>query len=87
MVSDRYQYPKQVREALCAAQSGLAELARRGMAVDQVPHWTETLRALIDQVDEARPVGPDGRHGEKHTRTCGCDGHTGAWGIIFWGHS
>jgi len=27
-----------------------------------------------------RPVGPDGKHGERHTPACGCDEHTkGRW--------
>jgi hypothetical protein len=82
MASD-YRYPKMVREALCAAQSALAERARGGMDVDQVPHWIGHLGALINQIDEHRPVGSNGKHGEKHTSTCGCDDHTGAWAIWF----
>jgi hypothetical protein len=78
-----YRYPKGVREALCAAQSGLTERARSGMDVDRVPYWIDHLQAFISQIDDHRPLGTDGKHGECHTPTCGCDGHTGSWGIAF----
>lgn len=64
---------KSTREALCAAQSALNERARQGIDVDRVPHWVASLQHLCDVIDEHRPLGPDGRHGERHTPTCGCE--------------
>lgn len=64
---------KMTREALCAAQSALAERARSGVDEDRVTHWSARLQDLIDQIDVARPLGPDGKHGEQHTDVCGCE--------------
>lgn len=64
---------KMTREALCAAQSALSERARAGVDRDRVPHWSATIQLLIDQIDTARPLGPDGKHGERHTDVCGCE--------------
>ena len=65
--------PKMLRETLCVAQSAI------GM-VDPChadPHIAR-LQKLIDECDRHRPIGPDGRHGDLHTDTCGCEltGHT-----------
>lgn len=61
--------PKMLRETLCAAQSAVgvvfAEDPRLVRHVDRLQH-------LIDEVDRHRPLGPDGRHGDRHTATCGC---------------
>lgn len=78
-----YIYPKSLHEALCAAQSTLAEAARQGMNTGSAPHWIDHIGMLINQIDEHRPLGVNGKHGDRHTPTCGCDGHTGAWGIAF----
>lgn len=64
---------KMTREALCAAQSALAERARSGLDVDRVPSWSRLIGAIIDQIDISRPLGPDGKHGDRHTPTCGCE--------------
>jgi hypothetical protein len=64
---------KATREALCAAQSALAERARSGVDVDRVPHWSRRLGALIGEIDVHRPLGPDGKNDERHTPTCGCE--------------
>jgi hypothetical protein len=64
---------KMTREALCAAQSALAERARQGLDTGRVPAWSSRLQSLIDQIDIARPLGPDGKHGERHTPFCGCE--------------
>lgn len=29
--------------------------------------------AMIRDIDEQRPLGPDGKHGNRHTPTCGCE--------------
>lgn len=64
---------KATREALCAAQSSLGERARAGIDVGWVPHWVDRLQALIDQIDVHRPLGSNGKHGDLHTSTCGCE--------------
>lgn len=55
---------KLLRELLCAIQAG-------------VWHDNDTSRAqmqgLIDEIDRHRPLGPDGKHGDRHTASCGCE--------------
>lgn len=60
--------PKMLRETLCVAQTwvGLSSDARTREHI-------ERLQRLIDECDRHRPVGNDGKHGELHTDTCGCD--------------
>ena len=62
--------PKMLRETLCVAQSAVcivfAEEPRLREHVDR-------LQRLIDECDRHRPLGPDGKHGDLHTETCGCD--------------
>jgi hypothetical protein len=52
---------KMLRETFCVAQTGLskAHIAR--------------LQGLINQIDVYRPLGPDGKHDQRHTATCGCE--------------
>lgn len=64
---------KMTREALCLSQSALRDRARSGLDVDRVPYAAERLQALIDQIDVHRPLGSDGKHGNRHTATCGCE--------------
>ena len=76
--------PKSMREALCVAQSALAERARSGMDVDRVPTWIKQVGLIIDQIDQHRPLRCDGKHADLHTDTCGCEGHSGPWSVVFW---
>ena len=64
---------KSTREALCAAQSALAERAITGRDVDAAPIWVESLQYLINGIDVHRPIGTDGKHGDLHTPTCECE--------------
>jgi hypothetical protein len=75
--------PKSMREALCAAQSALGELARGGVDMDRVPTWIKQVQLIINQIDGHRPLRNDGKHADLHTDTCGCEGHTGPWSIVF----
>lgn len=62
--------PKMLRETLCVAQTAL------GIAFPNDPRlWThlDRLGRLIDECDRHRPLGPDGKHGDRHTPTCGCE--------------
>lgn len=54
---------KMLRETLCRLQAAPIDTddSRR-------------LQMLIDEIDRNRPLGPDGKHGELHTTTCGCEG-------------
>ncbi len=59
---------KTVREALSAAQTALS--------YDGIPAWRahrDTIQDLINDIDRQRPLGPDGKHGNRHTPTCGCN--------------
>lgn len=64
---------KATREALCAAMTDLGQRAADGTDVDRVPHWIDRLQALCDQIDVHRPLRRDGKHGDLHTPTCGCE--------------
>lgn len=66
-------HPKMVREALCAAQSALWWSAARGHNVEVTPGRVARLQTLINEIDKHRPLGPDGKHGDRHTATCGCE--------------
>lgn len=58
---------KMARETLCTAQHAVAT-----MYPTEDSHITR-LQRMIDQIDVQRPLGPDGKHGNRHTPTCGCE--------------
>jgi hypothetical protein len=60
--------PKMLRETLCIAQTWMG----LSMRTDKLVH-IERLQRLIDECDRHRPLGPDGKHGDRHTETCGCE--------------
>lgn len=62
--------PKMLRETLCLAQTALLRSAYAG--IDYLDH-VGRLQRLIDACDAHRPLGPDGKHGSRHTATCGCE--------------
>jgi hypothetical protein len=67
---------KMLREALCLAQTGMGMLLENPDDMDETAHLIahrECIEALIAEIDRHRPLGPDGKHGELHTPTCGCD--------------
>jgi hypothetical protein len=61
---------KSVREALCAAQTAVGQF----YTSSQKDLWVATLGSLIADIDRQRPIGPDGKHGNRHTPFCQCDG-------------
>lgn len=68
---------KMLRETLASAQSALlAQLpvpmseAARGV---RITLDVERIGRLIAEIDRQRPLGPDGKHGDLHTPTCGCE--------------
>jgi hypothetical protein len=60
---------KMVREALCLAETWLQGVHDTGQAEEA----RGTLQRLIADIDRQRPLGPDGKHGDRHTPTCGCE--------------
>lgn len=62
--------PKMIRETLCVAQSRIG-----ASHLDESRKWEHInrLQSLIDQCDVLRPLGPDGKHGDRHTPYCGCE--------------
>lgn len=61
---------KMVREALCVAQAAIGNFPNRPT------NWsgcTGILQTLINDIDRQRPLGSDGKHGNLHTPTCGCE--------------
>lgn len=58
--------PKMLRETLCTAQTSIPPTNPRR------PEHIHRLQRLIDDIDRQRPLGPDGKHGNRHTDTCGC---------------
>ena len=63
---------KSLREALCVSMSAIGQT--------YVPNQTAyamsyigILQELTDKIDILRPLGPDGKHGNRHTEFCGCD--------------
>ncbi len=61
--------PKMIRETLCVAQTAIG-LAAVG---DRVREHIDRLGRLVDECDRHRPLGNDGKHGDRHTPTCGCE--------------
>jgi hypothetical protein len=60
---------KMLRETLCVAQTVIG-LSRQE---DRKAEHIERLQFLINECDRHRPLGPDGKHGDRHTSTCGCE--------------
>jgi hypothetical protein len=58
---------KMMRETLCIAQTAINE-----HYVNWSTSHVKRLGELIRELDKHRPVGPDGKHGDRHTPTCGC---------------
>lgn len=62
--------PKMLRETLARACAAIAEreLDEESIAID-----LELLSILIERLDQMRPLGVDGKHGNLHTQHCGCE--------------
>ena len=57
---------KMLREALCVAEGYL-------LRSDQYSGQGRLIGPLLREIDKHRPLGPDMKHGTRHTRTCGCE--------------
>lgn len=65
---------KMIRETLCLAEAALIDRVRQGMDADAIRRGhLKRITRLIEDIDRQRPLGPDGKHGDRHTDTCGCD--------------
>jgi hypothetical protein len=62
--------PKMLRETLCIAQTRIGNSIYEQ---DRAAADIARLQRLIDECDRHRPLGPDGKHGDLHTPTCGCE--------------
>lgn len=62
--------PKAVRETLCIAQ---ARIRQSGLDQHRIDSDCALLGRLIDECDRMRPLGPGGKHDDRHTPDCGCD--------------
>lgn len=60
--------PKMLRETLAVAQAriGQTDEPRKRDHLDR-------LQRLINECDRKRPLGPDGKHDDRHTSECGCE--------------
>lgn len=58
---------KSLHEALCLAQLKLGSDSYK----------VKLLGKLLAEVERHRPLGPNGKHGQLHTRTCGCEDKPG----------
>lgn len=63
--------PKMLRETLCAAAQSL--IGNSNLNDDHRTEHVNRLQRLINQCDMHRPIDSDGKHGEMHTMTCGCE--------------
>lgn len=49
------------------------DLCRRQVQAHQWPSdIASAVAVLINMIDRHRPLGPDCKHGNRHTATCGC---------------
>ena len=61
---------KTVGEALSYAETALLKTYPESA---QRAHYAEVIAELLRDVARQRPVGSNGKHGELHTPTCGCE--------------
>lgn len=75
-----YDNLKMLRETLCIAQNRIANSPyRKSDNLGDI----HRIQHLINEIDHHRPLGPDGKHGNYHTETCGCEdkGDPATWDI------
>lgn len=72
MVKIEVENLKALREALCVAQSAISQ-AYGGRSGEYTKGKVSRIGEIIDQIDTLRPLGPNGKHGNRHTEFCGCE--------------
>lgn len=63
---------KSLRETLCVAMSAIGHTYVPNQTSYGMYHIS-MLQELTDMIDKLRPLGPDGKHGNRHTEFCGCE--------------
>lgn len=63
--------PKMVKETINVAQQAYGQYRRDYERFDE--HMARLSR-IVEECDRMRPVGRDGKHNNRHTEVCGCDG-------------
>ncbi len=66
--------PKMLRETLCVAQQRILSDPHNTRRAEH----SDRLQRLINECDRHRPLGSDGKHGDRHTPTCGCEDNPAA---------
>ena len=61
---------KMLRETLCVAQGAVNRGVSSG---DRRSEHSDRLQRLIDECNRQRPLASNGKHGNLHTPTCGCE--------------
>jgi hypothetical protein len=61
---------KAIRETLCIAQ---ARIGNSGIDSHRIESDVARIGRIIAEIDRQRPLGSDGKHGDLHTPTCGCE--------------
>lgn len=63
---------KMIRETLCLAESALHQAARDGRDRPNASDF-QHIASMIEDIDRQRPLASNGKHGNLHTPTCGCE--------------
>ncbi|MEQ4566234.1 hypothetical protein [Paenarthrobacter sp. CAP02] len=63
---------KMIRETMCLAEHALHVSARTGSSRPSKGDFARIQR-ILDDIDRQRPLGSNGKHGNLHTQTCGCE--------------
>jgi len=63
---------KMIRETMCLAEHALHESARAGSSRPSQGDF-DRIRRILEDIDRQRPLGSNGKHGNLHTPTCGCE--------------
>lgn len=61
---------KMLRETLCVAASAVSNSPVGGSRSNE---HIDRISRVISEIDRQRPLGSNGKHGNLHTPTCGCD--------------
>lgn len=64
---------KALRETLCRAESATIFLRDERGEIEPDADDLARISRIIAEIDRQRPLGPDGKHGDLHTPTCGCE--------------
>lgn len=60
---------KMLRETLCVAAAAVGHVYPTSA---RTPEHIRRIQRIINAIDEQRPLGPDGKHDNRHTETCQC---------------